>query len=106
MGHYDPALSYDEILDVFKGSLGQAQSGQVLPHDSSIFNVTVILALLDIANAARQGRPTESLVTRATEAFAVYAADFANDDGAVSQPSDVAARRARSNVVRTLKIAN
>jgi hypothetical protein len=105
MGHYDPALSYDEMLDVFKGSLGQALSGRRLPHDSSIFNVTVILALLDIANAARQGRPTESLVTRATEAFAVYAADFAADDDA-AQPAGVAARRARSSVVRSLKVAN
>jgi len=105
MGHYDPALSYDEMLHVFKTSLGQALSGQRLPHDSSIFNVTVILALLDVANAARQGRPTESLVTRATEAFAVFAADFASDEEA-SQPWDVAARAARSRAVRSLKIAN
>jgi hypothetical protein len=105
MGHYDPALSYDEMVEVFKDSLGQALSGRRLPHDSSIFNVTVILALLDIANAARQGRPTESLVTRATETFAVYAAQFATDD-VTSQPFDVTAQRARSSVVRSLKVAN
>jgi hypothetical protein len=100
MGHYDPALSYDEMLHVFKASLGQALSGNLLPHDSSIFNVTVILALLDVANAARQGRPTESLVTRATETFAVFAADFAANDE-TARPWDEAARAARS-----LKIAN
>ncbi len=105
MGHPNPALSYDEMLDVFKGSLGQALSGYRLPHDSSTLNVAVILALLDIANAARQGRPTESLVTRATEAFAVYAAGFATDEDA-AQPLAVATRRERSGVVRSLKVAN
>ncbi|UMB69456.1 hypothetical protein [Mycobacterium paraterrae] len=102
MGHYDPALSYDEMLQVFKSSLGQALSGNLLPHDSSIFNVTVILALLDVANAARLGRPTESLVTRATEAFAVFAADFAVDDETTQTWNGAA----RSRAVPSLKIAN
>ncbi len=105
MGHYDPALSYDEMLDVYTSALGQALSGRRLPHDSSIFTVTVILALLDVANAARQHRPTEGLITRASEAFAAYAADFAADDD-TSEPFDVRARAARSSVLRPMKIAN
>ncbi|WP_343708737.1 hypothetical protein [Mycobacterium sp.] len=105
MGHRDPALTYDELLDVFKSSLGQALSGHRLPHDSAILNVTVLLTLLDVANAARQRRPTEGLVTRATEAFAAYAADFATDDAAL-QPFDIAAGAARSSAVRSMMVAN
>lgn len=104
MGHYDPPLSYEEMLHVFKSSLSQAISGRVLPHDSSIFNVSVILALLDVTNAARQDRPTQALVTRAAEAFAVYAADFAADkDG--SRSSDVADPAAQPGAVSLLKEA-
>jgi hypothetical protein len=105
MGHYDPAPSYDELLDVYKSSLGQALSGHRLPHDSAILTVPVLLALLDVANAARQGRPTESLMTRATEAFAAYAADFAADDD-MSQPFDLAAGAAWSSAMGSMKVAN
>lgn len=103
MGHYDPPLSYDEMLDVFKSALSHVLSGNLLPHDTAIFNVPVILSLLDIAHAARQGRPTETLVTRATETFAAYAADFAVEPG---QPAPRSAAYARAGAAPELKIAN
>ena len=105
MGHYDPAPSYDELTDVYKSSLDQALSGHRLPPDSAILTVPVLLALLDVANAARQGRPTDALMTRATEAFAAYAADFAADDD-MSQPFDLAAGAARSSAMGSMKVAN
>jgi len=77
MGHHDAPLSYEEMLQAFKDALDRVLSGAVLPPTAATFNLTLTLCLLDIAHAVRQGRRTQSVVTRACEAFAEYAADEA-----------------------------
>ena len=105
MGHYDPQQSYEEMLQAFKGELSHVLAGRVPSDDASIFDVTVILALLDITNAARQGSPTGVLVTRATEAFAVCAT-YVAADAAVPQAINGASSPATLSVVPPLEVAN
>ena len=75
MGHQDAPLSYEELLDTFKEALNRVLAGALLPPTCVTFDLTVTLSLLDIADAVRQGRQTQGLVTRACGAFADYAAE-------------------------------
>jgi hypothetical protein len=75
MGHREAPPSYEELLHTFKDALNRVLTGAVLPATCAILDITLTLSLLDIAHAVRQGRQTQSLVARACEAFAVYAAD-------------------------------
>ncbi len=75
MGHYDPPLSYEQLLHAFKDAIDCVLSGAVLPPIAALFDVPLTLALLDVAHAVREERPTGPLVTRACAAFADYAAD-------------------------------
>jgi len=72
----DPSqsLSYEELLHEFKVSLGRVLSGSVLPPGTSIADGPLTLALLDIAYAARNGEPTNYLVSRACFEFTKVAA--------------------------------
>jgi hypothetical protein len=76
MGHYDSPLSYEELLRAFKEAINSVLAGAVLPPISALFDVPLTLALLDVAHAVREERPTEYLVARACAAFATYAADY------------------------------
>lgn len=75
MGHYDSPFSYEELLQAFKEAINCVLSGAVLSPTSALFDVPLTLALLDVAHAVREERPTGPLVTRACAAFADYAAD-------------------------------
>jgi hypothetical protein len=67
-------LSYDDLLREFKVSLSRVLSGSVLPPGTSIPDGRLTLALLDIAYAARNGEPTNYLVSRACFEFSKVAA--------------------------------
>lgn len=75
MGHYDLPLSYEELLAAFKEAINCVLVGGVLPPVSALFDVGLTLALLDVAYAVREERPTQYLVARACAAFATYAAE-------------------------------
>ena len=66
--------SYDELLSEFKVALERALSGSVLPPGTTISDGPLTLALLDIAYAARDGQPTNYLVSRACFEFSQFAA--------------------------------
>jgi hypothetical protein len=66
--------SYAELLHEFKVSLGRVLSGSILPPGTVIPDGPLTLALLDIAYAARNGQPTNYLVSRACFQFAQFAA--------------------------------
>lgn len=75
MGHFDSPLSYEELLRAFQAAINRVLSGAVLPPICALFDVPLALALLDVAYAVREERPTQYLVARACAAFAEYAAD-------------------------------
>jgi len=66
--------SYEDLLHEFKVSLSRVLSGSVLPPGTSIPDGPLTLALLDIAYAARNGQPTNYLVSRACFQFTKVAA--------------------------------
>lgn len=67
-------MSYDERLRGFNDSLNRVLSGAVLAPTSTMSNMPLTLALLDITHAVRSKRPVQALIDRAFEAFTVYAA--------------------------------
>ena len=71
--------SYDELLREFKLALDRALSGSVLPPGTTIPDGPLTLALLDIAYAARDGQPTNYLVSRACFEFSRFAATQESD---------------------------
>ncbi|UMB68161.1 hypothetical protein [Mycobacterium paraterrae] len=73
--------SYDELLREFKLALNRALSGSIMPR-TAIPDGPLTLALLDIAYAARNGQPTNYLVSRACFQFSRVAA--ASEGGAPS----------------------
>lgn len=75
MGYYDSPPSYEELLRAFKEAINTVLSGAVLPPITGLFDVPLTLALLDVAHAVREERPTQYLVARACAAFVAYAAD-------------------------------
>lgn len=70
----DQPVSYDQLLHEFKVALNRALSGSVLPPGTTIPDGPLTLALLDIAYAARDGQPTNYLVSRACFEFSQFAA--------------------------------
>lgn len=66
--------SYDELLREFKIALGRVLSGSIMPPGRGIPDGPLTSALLDIAYAARDGRPTNYLVSKACFEFAQFAA--------------------------------
>lgn len=66
--------SYDELLREFKLALNRALSGSIMPPGTAIPDGPLTLALLDIAYAARNGQPTNYLVSRACFQFSQVAA--------------------------------
>jgi hypothetical protein len=66
--------SYEQLLHEFKVSLSRVLSGSVLPPGTLIPDGPLTLALLDIAYAARDGQPTNYLVSRACFQFTKVAA--------------------------------
>ena len=70
--HQSP--SYDELLREFKVALNRVLSGSVLPPVDAISDAPLTVALLDIAYAAREGLPTNYLVSRACFLFSRFAA--------------------------------
>jgi hypothetical protein len=66
--------SYEELLAEFKVALNRALSGSVLLPGTALPDGPLTLALLDIAYAARDGQPTNYLVSRACFQFAQVAA--------------------------------
>lgn len=74
MGHQVAPLSYEELLATFKEALNRVLTGALLPPTCVTFDLPLTLSLLDVADAVRQGRRTQGLVTRACGAFADYAA--------------------------------
>jgi hypothetical protein len=81
MGHYYAPLSYEEMLNDFRDGLDRVLSGATPPATVATSDVSMTLALLDIAHAVREKRPTKGLVTRACAAFAAYAADQERRNG-------------------------
>jgi hypothetical protein len=75
MGHDDPPLPYPALARAFKEAINSVLAGAVLPPISAMFDPPLTLALLDVAYAVREERPTQYLVARACAAFATYAAD-------------------------------
>ena len=75
MERYDASPSYEEFLHAFKDALDRVLAGQVLPPIFAMFDAALTLALLDIARAVREQRPTQPHVNRACIAFATCAAD-------------------------------
>jgi hypothetical protein len=65
--------SYEELLHEFKVSLSRVLSGSILPPGTAIPDGPLTLDLLDIAYAARNGQPTNYLVSRACFQFAKFA---------------------------------
>jgi hypothetical protein len=68
--------SYEELLHEFKISLSRVLSGSVLPPGTGIPDGPLTSALLDIAYAARDGQPTNYLVSRACFQFTKVAASL------------------------------
>jgi hypothetical protein len=66
--------SYDQLVREFKVALNRALSGSVLPPGTAIPDGPLTLALLDIAYAARDGQPTNYLVSRACFRFSQFVA--------------------------------
>ena len=75
MERYDASPSYEEFPHAFKDALDRVLAGQVLPPIFAMFDAALTLALLDIARAVREQRPTQPHVNRACIAFATCAAD-------------------------------
>ena len=68
------SMSYEELLREFKIALSRVLSGSILPPGVAISDGPLTVALLDIAYAAREGRPTNHLVSRACFQFSKFAA--------------------------------
>ncbi|UMB70651.1 hypothetical protein [Mycobacterium paraterrae] len=75
MRYDDPPLPYPNLVRAFNAAISSVLAGAVLPPISAMFDPPLTLALLDVAYAAREERPTQYLVARACAAFATYAAD-------------------------------
>jgi hypothetical protein len=75
MVYNDASSSYENLLQAFKQAINTVLSGAVLPPVSPLFDVRLTLALLDVAHAVREERPTQYLVARACAAFTTYVAD-------------------------------
>ena len=69
------AASYEELLAEFNAALDSALSGTAPVKASATLSPTLLMSLNDIANAVRDNRPTQNLITLACAAFTVYAAD-------------------------------
>jgi hypothetical protein len=76
MGRYDATLSYEDFLHAFKDALDRVLAGQVVPPAFAMFDAALTLALLDIARAVREQRPTQPHVSRACVAFATCASGY------------------------------
>jgi hypothetical protein len=76
MESYDAALSYEGLLHAFKDALDRVLAGQVVPPAFAMFDAALTLALLDIARAVREQRPTQPHVSRACVAFATCASGY------------------------------
>jgi hypothetical protein len=72
--------SYDQLLREFKVALNRALSGSVLPPGTAIPDGPLTLALLDIAYAARDGQPTNYLVSRACFQFSQFVATHESEE--------------------------
>lgn len=74
MGRYDAPPSYEDFLHAFKDALDRVLAGQVLPPIFAMFDAALTVALLDIARAVQEKRPTQPHVNRACVAFATCVA--------------------------------
>lgn len=75
MADRNQSPTYEELLHEFKVALNRVLSGSVLPPVNALSDAPLTLALLDIAHAARNGLPTNYLVSRACFLFSKFAAD-------------------------------
>lgn len=76
VGTPDRLASYDELLREFKVALNRVLSGSTMPPGRALPDGPLTSALLEIAYAAREGRPTNYLVSRACFQFAQFAAAY------------------------------
>ncbi|WP_155769059.1 hypothetical protein [Mycobacterium asiaticum] len=67
-------------MQEFKGGLIRVLSGQVVSPVCMAFGINVTLALLNVAHAVRQGRPTHDLIMRACGEFSSYASGVGASD--------------------------